>query len=118
VNWNPDDIPRPRTATDLLTCYEANLREARQKLENMAGPYRALRAEGMIYQDEQTGSWMSKGKDAARVYGEVIRWRSDIEHWSRLMGQTRTAALSQARDPRLPREPGEDDDGPYDEASV
>lgn len=112
--FDPEKIPRPVTEADYAACYRANLEEARGNLERAQERFRALVRAGTITEnadDRKLGKWRFADANAAKAYGDVVRWQSDLNHWHTRMTQAERAAAMQAPDPRLPPEPEPADDG-------
>lgn len=118
MTFNPATIPRPRTWADYAACYSANLVESRDALERALVRFRALRRAGHIAEKPE-GGWAVTSREAGNALGDVLRHRSDLDHWhARKVEAEREmraeAVLDDARLPvevkRLPpeREPGEE----------
>lgn len=113
MTHDPAHIPRPRSWDDYAECYRANVEEARRKLADARQRYRQLRTAGLITERPE-GGYVCAGPTAAQVLGDVLRWRSDLEHWSARLSQAQQEARAErvmAPDPRLPpeRDPGDGD---------
>lgn len=107
--YNPADIPRPETQWDYVACYRTNLQEARQKLEWARARYQQFRDAGQIT-PKVDGGWECVGPTAKQVLADVIRWRSDLAHWSQRLAEAEAETRGVAKVLALPaREPGEDD---------
>lgn len=104
MNVNVADIPRPVTWTDYAACYKANVEEARRELEKAQARYRQFRDAGQIAAKPE-GGWTVQGPTAASVVGDMVRWRSDLDHWSARYLEAKREERAAARpDPRLPPE--------------
>lgn len=61
--------------------YQTNLDEAREGLQTARFRYDNLCRDGAIFRDDD-GVTRCKTADAAKVYGDFVRFRSDWQHWA------------------------------------
>ena len=106
---NPAEIPRPQSEADYAACYDANLIESRGLLFRALVRFRSLKRAQQITERVE-GGFIFASPDAAKVYGEVMRHRSDVDHWHLRLTQARENIRREGGAPE--REPGADDDVP------
>ena len=75
--------------------YRDNLHEATVALQKARSRYDALVRADLIYRDEE-GVTRCKGDEAAKVYGDFVRWRSDWHHWEANLRQAHKDAGQEA----------------------
>jgi hypothetical protein len=75
--------------------YRNNLHEATAELQKARLRYDALVRADLIYRDED-GITRCKGPEAAKVYGDFVRWRSDWHHWEANLRQAHKDAGQEA----------------------
>ena len=101
-------IPRPKTPADYVECYRANLREARDNLARAQARFRIARDQHLITERAPPDSgFMFADGAAARIYADVVRWKSDLDHWP-----MRKVEAEQEMRGAAVREVGADDDDP------
>lgn len=108
-------IPKPKTEADHAACYRANLVESREALERAQARFAALKRAGNITERVE-GGYVFADKHAAAAYGDVVRYRADLEHWHTRMVAAEKAMRAEAvmePDLRLPPEPDDDESVPF-----
>jgi hypothetical protein len=120
MTFDPTTVPRPKSEADYAACYTANLIESRDAFERALARYRQFRKAGQITpRADDKGGWVCEGPEAMRVLGDVIRHRSDLDHWHTRKTTAERAMRGEAvrEDSRLPAEveraaPADDVDDP------
>lgn len=125
MSFDPATIPRPTSWAEYAACYAANLDEARDNLERALVRFRQLRRAGNITErPDSRGGFVFADASAAKAYSDVLRWRSDLDHWHarKVQAEQEMRAAAVLDDPRQPveveraapeREPGDDGDVPW-----
>jgi hypothetical protein len=109
-------IPRPQTPGDYVAAYTANLVEARTNLARAEARFRIAKdAQRITARADDKPGFIFADNDAKQIFGDMVRWKSDLDHWHARKTQAEQemrAQAVQAPDSRLPpeREPGSDDD--------
>lgn len=93
--------------------YAENLSDARAELDRARARFRALRQAGHIMQNADGPGWIYSNPEAKRVHGALAQAEAELNHWAKLLAESRQEQRAEAvmePDRRLPREAGEDDE--------